>query len=372
MAQLDLTNMVLNDINVDTITNTGKTGVFDKLMLSVNDNINDQYINNRISGSDYATVYLGSIQAVLAQSIQFVLQEQLTEVQVASAIADNDLKIKQLEIADIDKSLKQFELDSILPEQLTKLQEEIDLLQTQDSESLLNGVKDRLLKDAEVSMKAKQEDLVDSQIVGSGFDNTLKSEQATMRTYERTSIQPKQLEKLEEEIDLLQTQDLDVIAKTAISVAESAKSVLLKQEQVDSEALNNGIDGVIANQILDIKKGVDEKERQMVEAETTGVKQRLLMDEEKETSDLQQIILATEEEVKTAQLAEISDSTLRANTQLDDVLVTSTEQRAGMYTDRVTKDKQAAKLGLDNVMKNSETARDADTAFVYTPNYTGA
>ena len=84
MAELDLDNLILNDIELDTITNAAKTGVFDKLMDSVNDNINSQYTNGRITTSDYANVYLGSLQAVLQQSIQFVLQEQVSEAQIRS------------------------------------------------------------------------------------------------------------------------------------------------------------------------------------------------------------------------------------------------------------------------------------------------
>ena len=207
------------DINIDDVTNTGGTGVFDKLMDSINGQIETQYLNNRITGTDYATVYLGSMQAALAQSIQFHMQDELTEAQVAGVLADNLVK---------------------------------------------------------------------------------------------------------------------------------------------------------AEQRLQIIKQVDVSERDMVEKEATGAKNRILLDEQKETSDLQQIILGTEEEIKTAQLVETVDSTVRANTQLDDALVTSTEQRASMYTERVLKDKQAAKLGLDNVMKQSETSRDADPAFKYLPNYTGA
>lgn len=47
------------------------------------------------------------------------------------------------------------------------------------------------------------------------------------------------------------------------------------------------------------------------------------------------------------------------------------EQLKTAYADRVLKDKEAAKLGLDNVMKLSEAAREADANFVYTPKYTG-
>jgi len=50
------------------------------------------------------------------------------------------------------------------------------------------------------------------------------------------------------------------------------------------------------------------------------------------------------------------------------------EQTKITYTDRVLKDKQAAKLGLDNTMKLSEAAREGDANFKYVPNYidTGA
>lgn len=44
-------------------------------------------------------------------------------------------------------------------------------------------------------------------------------------------------------------------------------------------------------------------------------------------------------------------------------------QAENMYTERVLKDKQTAKLGLDNVMKSAEADRAADPGFVYSPVY---
>ena len=52
------------------------TGVFDKLIDAVNKNIEAQYSKGRITGNDYANVYLGSMQSVIAQSVQYVLQEK--------------------------------------------------------------------------------------------------------------------------------------------------------------------------------------------------------------------------------------------------------------------------------------------------------
>jgi len=58
------------------------TGVFDKLMMAVNGNTKVEYDSGRIVGSNYASVYLGSIQSVIAQSVQYNLQEQQIEAQI--------------------------------------------------------------------------------------------------------------------------------------------------------------------------------------------------------------------------------------------------------------------------------------------------
>jgi len=56
------------EINIEDLTNTLEngtdTGVFDVLMNSVNKHIDTQYKQSRISGTDYATVYLGSLQSI--------------------------------------------------------------------------------------------------------------------------------------------------------------------------------------------------------------------------------------------------------------------------------------------------------------------
>lgn len=56
-------------------------GVFDKLMSSVGNHINVEREANRISNTDYSTVYLGAMQAALAQSVQFVLGRQVADKQ---------------------------------------------------------------------------------------------------------------------------------------------------------------------------------------------------------------------------------------------------------------------------------------------------
>lgn len=94
MAAITLTD--LTNSTSDTVGN----GVFDVLIQVVERHIENQYEENRITGTDYATVYLGSMQSVLSESIKFLLSEQLadkqaeTETEKALLIAAQTLGFK--------------------------------------------------------------------------------------------------------------------------------------------------------------------------------------------------------------------------------------------------------------------------------------
>jgi len=84
------------------------TGVFDKLMAAVNGNVKVEYDNGRITGPDYANVYLGSIQSAVAQSVQYVLQEKQIEAQIGLVTEQTETEAMQnkpggLMEAQIDK-----------------------------------------------------------------------------------------------------------------------------------------------------------------------------------------------------------------------------------------------------------------------------
>jgi len=64
--------------DITTGTKNG-TGYFDKFMDSINVHIEDQFVQGRITGKDYATVYLGALQAALQQAVAYVgIQEQVS------------------------------------------------------------------------------------------------------------------------------------------------------------------------------------------------------------------------------------------------------------------------------------------------------
>ena len=68
-----------------TVTNnvvTG-TGVFDDLMEAVTTHLEAQYQLGRITGTDFATVYLGAMQSALQQSVAYTIGQEKTNAEVA-------------------------------------------------------------------------------------------------------------------------------------------------------------------------------------------------------------------------------------------------------------------------------------------------
>lgn len=79
---ITVANLTTNVATSATYVVTGD-GVFDDLMETVNAHLDAQFKLGRITGSDYATVYLGAMQAALQQSVAFVLGAEKTNAEVA-------------------------------------------------------------------------------------------------------------------------------------------------------------------------------------------------------------------------------------------------------------------------------------------------
>ena len=60
-------------------------GIFDTLMATITRHVAVQHEEQRITGEDYANVYLGLTQTALTQSMDFAKSSQLLEIQMANA-----------------------------------------------------------------------------------------------------------------------------------------------------------------------------------------------------------------------------------------------------------------------------------------------
>ena len=90
----------INDFSNGSIDNSNPqdpkwegTGVFDIIMKAANENIKIQNQASRITGAEYAEVYLGTMQTAISEAIKFLLnKDQLTK----------DLELKQAQIAAME------------------------------------------------------------------------------------------------------------------------------------------------------------------------------------------------------------------------------------------------------------------------------
>ena len=208
MAIIDIT-----DVTAGAVVNgkwTG-TGVFDVLMEAVNSNIDNQYQSGRIKGTDYANVYLGSIQAVLQQSVDYITKKQLIEAQVAEILAGTTRSDTQALDAH-NTSLKQQLL----------LDEEVD---TANAQQLL-------LAENLLHTEAQTAELL---------AGTTRSDTQALDAH-NTSLKQQLL--LDEEVDTANAQQL-LLAEDLLHREEQLKATYTERVLKDKQAAELGLDNVV-------------------------------------------------------------------------------------------------------------------------------
>lgn len=191
-------------------TNKGlDEGLFDQLMVAIDYHLQKEYKSGRISGDTYHKVYLGSLEAALGNSTQYLLGLLLIDEK-------REQLLKQIELTEEEARQKAYETDFILPQQLLKLIEETALL-----------VKQQQLIDKQMEKIDKEIEFLDAKIL-SELANT-----------DQTIADPDSL--IGRQIDLLRIQGLgfagDLEAKAAKLFADYDSVLQSVQEIPEMVAL---------------------------------------------------------------------------------------------------------------------------------------
>ena len=106
----------INDFSNGSIDNSNPqepkwegTGVFDIIMKAANENIKIQNQTSRITGAEYAEVYLGTMQTAISESMRFILNRDQSTKDLEVKQANIDLLNRQREGFDDNKYQKLFE-----------------------------------------------------------------------------------------------------------------------------------------------------------------------------------------------------------------------------------------------------------------------
>ena len=92
------------------------TGIFDIIMKAANENIKIQNQTSRITGAEYAEVYLGTMQSAIAEAMKFLLVKEITEKEIS-------LKEEQIKTAYVERVIKDKEAAVLGLDNVIKLRE---------------------------------------------------------------------------------------------------------------------------------------------------------------------------------------------------------------------------------------------------------
>lgn len=119
MALVPLTDLTQASLNGE--------GAFDVLMRATKEHLESEYKAGRIKGTEYSTVYLGSITQVMQTALAFLLAKQKTDLEA-------QLLEKQIELTNQQRINAEVEM-TVLQAQKCKLDAEFDLIKEQTIKS---------------------------------------------------------------------------------------------------------------------------------------------------------------------------------------------------------------------------------------------
>ena len=137
------------------------TGIFDVIIKAANENIKIQNQTSRITGAEYAEVYLGTMQSAISEAMKFVLQNdtlakelELKQAEIAKINAERDLVNAQIAAFGAQQA-KELELKQA---QITKINADKDLTNAQALAYPGQQAKDLAVKQANIDLLNRQKE----------------------------------------------------------------------------------------------------------------------------------------------------------------------------------------------------------------------
>jgi hypothetical protein len=210
------------------------TGVFDDLMEAVNAHLDAQFNLGRLTGADYATVYLGAVQSSMQQSVAFILGKQQADKQ--ADLIDKQILTEVKKTLDVtstttvrdaqsakDLLVKAGQITSMTKEDVVKTNQALDVL-SQTSVRNAQSVKDLLVKQEQIDMSVKQQ---------------ATEEKKTLDVVSTTSVRDAQSAK---DAVLKDAQTLDIHDQAVLRTQASDADLSIKRQQIINEAFTNGME----------------------------------------------------------------------------------------------------------------------------------
>ena len=324
------------------------TGVFDVLMQSVKNHVQEEHTKSRITGKEYATVYLEALQSTLAQSVDYLLRAKTLGFELDNLGKQGVLLDHQAEIAIKDAQLKFA--------QIAQTQAQTDLTEQQvksaEAEAHKIPVEISLLR-SNLELASVEKDLRIAQV---GLAETEKD----IAVYNLANKTPVEVELLQAQTDNAQSQ-IALTEAQVVKITEENKVIPYNIERIQAEIANMTRQSDILEKELEIK----------ISSLALQDKQLLLADAELEVRRLELDVKRAEVESAQAQAQLYAAKVLTENAQTMDAahpnsvlgsnIAVLRAQAAGYARDA---EQKAAKILVDawNVQRNTDEGITANAA----------
>lgn len=324
------------------------TGVFDVLMQSVKNHVQEEHAKSRITGKEYATVYLEALQSTMAQSVEYLLRAKTLGFELDNLGKQGVLLDHQAEIAIKDAQLKFA--------QIAQTQAQTDLTEQQvksaEAEAHKIPVEISLLR-SNLELAGVEKDLRIAQV---GLAETEKD----IAVYNLVNKTPVEVELLQAQTDNAQSQ-IALTEAQVVKITEENKVIPYNIERIQAEIANMTRQSDILEKELEIK----------ISSLALQDKQLLLADAELEVRRLELDVKRAEVESAQAQAQLYAAKVLTENAQTMDAahpnsvlgsnIAVLRAQAAGYARDA---EQKAAKILVDawNVQRNTDESIQANAA----------
>lgn len=336
LAQLDTPL----DVTELTTAEIAGTGVFDVLMRSVKNHVQEEHAKSRITGKEYATVYLEALQSTMAQSIEYLLRAKTLGFELDNLGKQGVLLDHQAEIAIKDAQLKFAQIAQ------TQAQTELTEQQTKSAEAEAHKIPVEIsLLRSNLELASVEKDLRIAQV---GLAETEKD----IAVYNLANKTPVEVELLQAQTDNAQSQ-IALTEAQVVKITEENKVIPYTIERIQAEIANMTRQSDILEKELEIK----------ISNLALQDKQLLLADAELEVRRLELDVKRAEVEAAQAQAQLYAAKVLTENAQTMDSahpnsvlgsnIAVLRAQAAGYARDA---EQKAAKILVDawNVQRNTD------------------
>ena len=322
------------------------TGVFDVLMQSVKNHVQEEHTKSRITGKEYATVYLEALQSTMAQSIEYLLRAKTLGFELDNLGKQGVLLDHQAEIAIKDAQLKFAQIAQ------TQAQTELTEQQTKSAEAEAHKIPVEIsLLRSNLELAGVEKDLRIAQV---GLAETEKD----IAVYNLANKTPVEVELLQAQTDNAQSQ-IALTEAQVVKITEENKVIPYNIERIQAEIANMTRQSDILEKELEIK----------ISSLALQDKQLLLADAELEVRRLELDVKRAEVESAQAQAQLYAAKVLTENAQTMDAahpnsvlgsnIAVLRAQAAGYARDA---EQKAAKILVDawNVQRNTDESISAN------------